>query len=189
MILPSDCEILYLNDSKKLSEKKRELLYDEIMEKAVATGIGVISPARIDEINILQATFLAMRRAMEQLNPQPEFALIDGNRDHGSRYAIETPHQLIVGGDGKSASIAAARFARYSFTCGMSMNAHMASAMHGSSTTSSRSYRGSDIFFRIPARNRFIGFSFSDSVRCFSQRFQQNNSPYAAELSINFPPC
>ena len=73
VILPTDCEILYLNDSKKLSEKKRELLYDEIMEKAVATGIGVISPARIDEINILQATYEAMRMAIGNLETQPQW--------------------------------------------------------------------------------------------------------------------
>ena len=61
VILPKDCEILWVNDSKKLSEKKREVLYDEIMEKAVAAGIGMVSPARIDEINILQATYEAIR--------------------------------------------------------------------------------------------------------------------------------
>ena len=64
VILPADCEILYLNDSKKLSGKKREVLYDEIMEKALAVGIGMVSPQRIDEINILQATYEAMRIAV-----------------------------------------------------------------------------------------------------------------------------
>ena len=77
VILPKGCEILYINDSKKLSEKKREALYDEIMEKAVAAGIGMTSPARIDEINILQATYEAMRMAIEKLRVRPEVLLND----------------------------------------------------------------------------------------------------------------
>ena len=77
VILPKDDPILYLNDSKKLSEKKREALYDEIMERAVATGIGVVSPARIDEINILQATYEAMRMAIGNLKVQPDLLLND----------------------------------------------------------------------------------------------------------------
>ena len=77
VILPKDDPILYLNDSKKLSEKKREALYDEIMERAVATGIGVVSPARIDEINILQATYEAMRMAIGNLKGQPDLLLND----------------------------------------------------------------------------------------------------------------
>ena len=76
VILPKDDPILYLNDSKKLSEKKREALYDEIMERAVATGIGVVSPARVDEINILQATYEAMRMAIGNLKVQPDLLLI-----------------------------------------------------------------------------------------------------------------
>lgn len=104
VILPKDCEILYLNDSKKLSEKKREELYDEIMEKAVATGIGIVSPARIDEINILQATYEAMRIAISQLQPQPDLLLND---------AVTIPEVAIrqvpiIKGDAKSISIAAA---------------------------------------------------------------------------------
>ena len=75
VILPEDCEILYLNDSKKLSEKKRELLYDEIMEKAIAVGIGAVSPERIDEINILQATYEAMRIAISRLSVRPDLLL------------------------------------------------------------------------------------------------------------------
>ena len=104
VILPKDDPILYLNDSKKLSEKKREALYNEIMERAVATGIGIVSPARIDEINILQATFLAMQRALDKLEVRPGLALIDGNRakDFG------LPVRTIVKGDSLSASIAAA---------------------------------------------------------------------------------
>ena len=75
-ILPEDCEILYLNDSKKLSEKKREELYEEIKEKAVAWAVGMASPARIDEINILQATYEAMAQAVSQLTPAPQVALM-----------------------------------------------------------------------------------------------------------------
>ncbi|MCR5025618.1 MAG: ribonuclease HII, partial [Lachnospiraceae bacterium] len=77
VILPTDCDILYLNDSKKLSEKKREELYDVIMEKAVAVGIGHASPQRIDEINILQATFESMTQAVHQLGVKPGALLID----------------------------------------------------------------------------------------------------------------
>ena len=77
VILPRDCDILYLNDSKQLSEKKREELNDIILEKAVATGIGVISPERIDEINILQATYEAMREAVGKLDPAPDLLLND----------------------------------------------------------------------------------------------------------------
>lgn len=104
VILPSDCEILYLNDSKKLSEKKRELLYDEIMEKAVATGIGVISPARIDEINILQATYEAMRMAISNLKVQPSVLL----NDAVTIPLVEITQVPIIKGDAKSVSIAAA---------------------------------------------------------------------------------
>ena len=77
VILPKDDMILYLNDSKKLSEKKREMLYDEIMNRAVATGIGMASPARIDEINILQATYEAMRMAIDNLKVRPDILLND----------------------------------------------------------------------------------------------------------------
>lgn len=104
VILPSDCEILYLNDSKKLSEKKRELLYDEIMEKAVATGIGLVSPERIDEINILQATYEAMRMAVSQLKVEPALLLNDAVTIPG----IATEQVPIIKGDAKSVSIAAA---------------------------------------------------------------------------------
>ena len=104
VILPTDCEILYLNDSKKLSEKKREILYDEIMEKAVATGIGVISPARIDEINILQATYEAMRMAIPNLKVQPSILL----NDAVTIPLVEIPQVPIIKGDAKSVSIAAA---------------------------------------------------------------------------------
>ena len=104
VILPADCEILYLNDSKKLSAARREELYDEIMEKAVATGIGMASPARIDEINILQATYEAMREAIKGLGVEPGLLLNDAVTIPG----VEIPQIPIVKGDAKSVSIAAA---------------------------------------------------------------------------------
>ena len=104
VILPRNSKILYLNDSKQLSAEKREQLYDVILEHAVAVGIGIVSPQRIDEINILQATFLAMRRAMDQLRVRPDIALIDGNRETD----FGLPVQTIVKGDSLSANIAAA---------------------------------------------------------------------------------
>ena len=96
-------EILYLNDSKKLSEKKREALYDEIMEKAVSVGVGIVEREVIDEINILQATFLAMRRAIAALDPQPDYILADAV----TIPQITIPQEGIVKGDAKSVSIAA----------------------------------------------------------------------------------
>ncbi len=108
VILPREVEIPGLNDSKKLTEKKREALYATITAQAAAWSVARVEAAQIDEMDILNARMLAMQRAINGLHIQPELALIDGNRDHGSRYAIETPHRLIVGGDGKSASIAAA---------------------------------------------------------------------------------
>ncbi len=104
VILPKNCDILYINDSKKLSEKKRELLYDEIMEKAVSVGIGIVSPERIDEINILQATYEAMREAVSKLDPQPDLMLNDAVKIPG----IHIPQVSIIKGDAKSASIGAA---------------------------------------------------------------------------------
>ena len=104
VILPQDCEILYLNDSKKLSEKKRELLYDEIMEKAVAVGIGAVSPERIDEINILQATYEAMREAISKLEPAPDILL----NDAVTIPEVTIPQVPIIKGDAKSISIGAA---------------------------------------------------------------------------------
>ena len=104
VILPKDCNILYINDSKKLSEKKREELYDVIMEQAVATGIGMASPARIDEINILQATYEAMREAISKLDPQPNLLL----NDAVTIPEVDIPQVPIIKGDAKSISIAAA---------------------------------------------------------------------------------
>lgn len=104
VILPKDEPILYLNDSKKLSEKKREALYDEIMEKALATGIGIVSPARIDEINILQATYEAMRQAIAKLKVRPDLLL----NDAVTIPEVDIPQVPIIKGDAKSVSIAAA---------------------------------------------------------------------------------
>jgi len=104
VILPKDCDILYLNDSKKLSEKMREALYDEIMEKAVATGIGMIGPQRIDEINILQATYEAMRMAISNLKVRPDLLL----NDAVTIPEVNIRQVPIIKGDAKSASIAAA---------------------------------------------------------------------------------
>lgn len=104
VILPKDCEILYLNDSKQLSAKKRELLYDEIMEKAVSIGVGYATPQRIDEINILQATYEAMRQAVNKLSVCPDILLNDAVRIPGL-FLQQVP---IVKGDAKSVSIAAA---------------------------------------------------------------------------------
>ena len=104
VILPRGLVIEGLNDSTKLTEKRREVLYDVIVEQAVAYGIGSADEKEIDEINILQATFLAMRRAIAQLAVRPDLALIDGNRE--SDFGV--PAQTVIGGDGKSANIAAA---------------------------------------------------------------------------------
>ncbi len=104
VILPKDCDILYLNDSKQLSEKRREELYGIIMEKAVAVGVGYASPKRIDEINILQATYEAMREAIGQLSVHPDILLNDAVTIPG----INIRQVPIIKGDAKSISIAAA---------------------------------------------------------------------------------
>ena len=104
VILPKDCDILYINDSKKLSAKKREELYDEIMEKAVSIGIGMASHERIDEINILQATYEAMREAISKLNPKPDILL----NDAVNIPLVDIRQVPIIKGDAKSISIGAA---------------------------------------------------------------------------------
>lgn len=104
VILPKDCDILYINDSKKFTAAKREELYDEIMEKAVAAGIGMVSPQRIDEINILQATYEAMREAISKLEPAPDILL----NDAVTIPEVTIPQVPVIKGDAKSISIGAA---------------------------------------------------------------------------------
>lgn len=104
VILPDHHGIEGLNDSKKLSEKKRELLFDEIIKTAVSYSVAFATEQEIDEINILQATFLAMKRACDGLAIRPEFALVDGNR----MPPLDVPAQTVIKGDALSASIAAA---------------------------------------------------------------------------------
>lgn len=104
VILPEGYVVEGVNDSKKLSEKKRDLLYDKIIKECISYSVGIATEKEIDEINILQATFLAMKRAVEGLNIQPDIALIDGNKKPG----LDIAEWDIVKGDAKSASIAAA---------------------------------------------------------------------------------
>lgn len=104
VILPKGHIIEGVNDSKKLSEKKRDELFDKVIDECAAYSVGIATEKEIDEINILQATFLAMRRAVEGLNVKPDIALIDGNKTPG----LDIEQRAIVKGDGKSANIAAA---------------------------------------------------------------------------------
>ena len=108
VILPRETIIPGLNDSKKLTEKKREALYDLITARAEAWSVAFVTAAEIDRLDILNARMLAMQRAIDGLSVRPDLCLIDGNRDHGSQISITAPHVTITGGDGKSASIAAA---------------------------------------------------------------------------------
>lgn len=104
VILPRDLTLPYLNDSKKVTPKRRDILFDQIREQAIAWAVATASEQEIDEMNILNARMLAMDRAIRALSPAPDFALIDGNRSAGIHLANET----IVKGDSRSASIAAA---------------------------------------------------------------------------------
>ena len=104
VIFPVDCKIRYLNDSKKLSAARREELFDEIMDKAVAAAVGIVSPARIDEINILQATYEAMRQAIDKLSVTPDLLL----NDAVTIPQVDISQVPIIKGDAKSMSIAAA---------------------------------------------------------------------------------
>jgi len=104
VILPPDWEPAGLNDSKKLSPAQRDALYDEITQKAIGWSVAYASEAEIDEVNILQATFLAMRRALAGLGKKPDFALVDGNRDPG----LGIPTRCEIKGDGRYGCIAAA---------------------------------------------------------------------------------
>lgn len=108
VILPPDVEIPGLNDSKKLTERKREQLFPIIQQVAVAWAVARVEAEEIDATDILSARMKAMQLAMDALAVKPDFALIDGNRDRGRTAAIVTPHELIVQGDSRSASIAAA---------------------------------------------------------------------------------
>ena len=108
VILPPDCAIVGLDDSKKLTEKRREALFDVIRDTALAYSVAFVDAKEIDEIDILNARMRAMQLAIDGLTVSADFALIDGNRDHGTKYAVTTPHDTVVGGDGQSVSIAAA---------------------------------------------------------------------------------
>lgn len=108
VILPEDCVIEGLDDSKRLTEKKREALFPVICEKAIACSVASVDAREIDEINILNARMKAMQLAIDGLGVSADFALIDGNRDHGTLCAITLPRRLVVHGDAVSMSIAAA---------------------------------------------------------------------------------
>ena len=108
VILPREIELPGLRDSKELSERQREALYTAITAQAAAWAVASASVEEIDRLDILNARLLAMQRALDALPVKPDLALVDGNRDRGSRVSITTPHVTLVGGDGRSASIAAA---------------------------------------------------------------------------------
>ena len=108
VILPLGLDIPSLDDSKKLTEKKREALFPVIQEKALAWSVAAVDAAEIDRTDILSARMKAMQLAIDGLSPKPDFALIDGNRDRGRTAAITAPHRCLVKGDSLSASIAAA---------------------------------------------------------------------------------
>ena len=108
VLLPDGLEFPYLDDSKKVTEKRREFLFNQIKAQAMAWAVAWVEPEEIDEIDILNSRIKAMQAAIGALDPKPDFALVDGNRDHGSKYAITTDHQLIIKGDSLSRSIAAA---------------------------------------------------------------------------------
>ena len=108
VILPRELNIPGLNDSKKLTPKKRDLLYDQIIAQAQVWSVAWVESEEIDTTDILSARMNAMQRAIDGLNVKPDFALIDGNRDHGKSGAITTSHATVVKGDSLSASIAAA---------------------------------------------------------------------------------
>ncbi len=108
VILPMGLELPYLNDSKQVTPRRRDLLFDQIRAQAVAWAVAWAEMEEIDALDILNCRMLAINRAIEALEPAADFALIDGNRDHGSRCAITLAHETIVKGDQRSASIAAA---------------------------------------------------------------------------------
>lgn len=108
VILPFGLELPYLNDSKQVTPRRREVLFNQIKERAVAWSVAWVEPEEIDQIDILNSRIKAMERAAEGLSPAADYLLVDGNRDHGSRCAIQMPHETVVKGDSRSASIAAA---------------------------------------------------------------------------------
>lgn len=108
VILPDGLELPYLDDSKKVTEKRREALFDQIKARAVAWSVAWVEPEEIDSLDILNSRMKAMQLAIDSLEPKADYALIDGNRDHGSRCAITARHETVVKGDSLSYSIAAA---------------------------------------------------------------------------------
>ena len=108
VILPDGLDLPWLNDSKQVTEKRRALLFDQIRENAVSWAMAWVEPKEIDEIDVLNSRIKAMQLAIDALDTKADFALVDGNRDHGSQYAISADHKLIVKGDCLSYSIAAA---------------------------------------------------------------------------------
>ena len=108
VILPEGLELPYLNDSKQVTPKRRDLLFEQIKAQAVAWAAASVSPEEIDATDILSARIRAMQLAIDALAVAPDYALIDGNRDKGKRFALVTPHETVVKGDSRSASIAAA---------------------------------------------------------------------------------
>ena len=108
VILPHGLELPWLNDSKQVTPKRRDILFDQIKEQSLAWAIASVSAEEIDEMDILNARMKAMQMAIDALQPAADYALIDGNRDHGSRCAIMTEHETVIKGDSLSASIAAA---------------------------------------------------------------------------------
>ena len=108
VVLPDGLELPWLNDSKQVTERRREALFQQIREKAAAWSVAWADPDEIDRIDILNSRIKAMQLAIDALDPKADFALVDGNRDHGSKFAITTEHKLIVKGDSLSYSVAAA---------------------------------------------------------------------------------
>lgn len=108
VILPEGLVLPYLDDSKKVTERRREALFDQIIEQAIAWSVAWVEPEEIDEIDILNSRIKAMQHAIDKLTPGADYALIDGNRDRGSRCAITVEHEIVVNGDSLSCSIAAA---------------------------------------------------------------------------------
>ncbi len=108
VILPEGVELPGLDDSKKLTERRREALYDQIIARAIAWAVAWVEPEEIDQIDILNSRIKAMQLAIDRLDPKADLALIDGDRDHGSRCSITVPHRSVIKGDSLSVSIAAA---------------------------------------------------------------------------------